>query len=201
LSEGGLAVDDYTDSVTFSNSLPLLWNVHGYLIMKKILLISLFFVAFTTFAYAQMAFVDSKYILNKMPDYQDSVRKINRISAEWQKEIDGKQIILDKMVNDFERDQAMLTDEITKKRTGDIFIHEKEVRDLQRLRFGFEGDLFTKRQEMLKPVEDRVFNAARAVAVRMSYALVLDRSEGITVIYYKSNLDITGEVEKELGMN
>jgi outer membrane protein len=187
--------------VTFSNSLPLLWNIHGYLIMKKILLISLLFAGFTKFAYAQMAFVDSKYILNKMPDYQDSVRKINRISAEWQKEIDGKQIILDKMVNDFDRDQAMLTDEITKKRTGEIFIHEKEVRDLQRLRFGFEGDLFKKRQEMLKPMEDRVFNAARAVATRMSYALVLDRSEGITVIYYKSNLDITGDVEKELGMN
>jgi len=169
--------------------------------MKKILLISLLFTGLTTFAYAQMAFVDTKYILNRMPDYQDSVRKINRVSAEWQKEIDDKQIILDKMVNDFERDEALLTDEITKKKTADIFIHEKEVRDLQRLRFGFEGDLFKKRQEMLKPIEDRVFNAARVVAIRMSYALVLDRSEGITVMYYKSNLDITGEVEKELGMN
>ena len=118
-----------------------------------------------------MAFVDTKYILNRMPDYQDSVKKINRISAEWQKEIDDKQIILDKMVNDFERDQAMLTDELTKKRTADIFIHEKEVRDLQRLRFGFEGDLFKIRQEMLKPMEERVYSAARTVAIRMSYKL------------------------------
>jgi outer membrane protein len=169
--------------------------------MKKTLLISVLSIGFTAFAYAQMAFVDTKYILNRMPDYQDSVRKINRITAEWQKEIDDKQIILDKMVTDFERDQALLTDELTKKRTADIFIHEKEVRDLQRLRFGFEGDLFKKKQEMLKPMEDQVFNAARAVAIRMSYTLVLDRSEGITVMYYKSNLDITGEVEKELGKN
>jgi outer membrane protein len=169
--------------------------------MKKILLTSLLFTGFTAFVHAQMAFVDTKYIMNRMPDYQDSVRKINRISAEWQKEIDDKQIILDKMVIDFERDEALLTDELTKKRTGDIFIHEKEVRDLQRLRFGFEGDLFKKRQEMLRPIEDRVFNAARAVGIRMSYTLVLDRSEGITVMYYKSSLDITGEVEKELGMN
>ncbi|HEY4967594.1 MAG TPA: OmpH family outer membrane protein, partial [Puia sp.] len=155
---------------------------------------------FTVFAHGQMAFVDTKYILNRMPDYQDSVKKINRISAEWQKEIDDKQIILDKMVNDFERDQALLTDELTKKRTADIFIHEKEVRDLQRLRFGFEGDQFKLRQEMLKPMEDRVYGAARTVAIRMSYSIVLDRSEGITVMFYKSGLDITDQVEKELGI-
>ena len=167
--------------------------------MKKILLISLLLTGFGVFARAQMAFVDTKYILNRMPDYQDSVKKINRISADWQKEIDDKQIVLDKMVNDFERDQALLTDELSKKRTADIFIHEKEVRDLQRMRFGFEGDLFKMRQDMLKSMEDRVYSAARTVAVKMSYTLVLDRSEGLTVMFYKSNLDITGEVEKELG--
>jgi len=168
--------------------------------MKKTFLISLILSGFTVFAHGQMAFVDTKYILNRMPDYQDSVKKINRISAEWQKEIDDKQIILDKMVNDFERDQALLTDELTKKRTADIFIHEKEVRDLQRLRFGFEGDQFKLRQEMLKPMEDRVYGAARTVAIRMSYSIVLDRSEGITVMFYKSGLDITDQVEKELGI-
>jgi outer membrane protein len=164
------------------------------------LFLFLFFGHFIGIADAQMAFVDTKYILNRMPDYQDSVRKINRISSEWQKEIDGKQIVLDKMVNDFERDQAMLTDEITKKRTDDIFIREKEVREMQRLRFGFEGDQFKLRQEMLKPMEDRVNSAARVVAIRMSYLIVLDKSEGITVMFYKPALDITDEVEKELGI-
>ena len=168
--------------------------------MKKTFLAIVYLFAFISFAHGQMAFVDTKYILNRMPDYQDSVKKINRISAEWQKEIDDKQIILDRMVNDFERDQALLTDEITKKRTADLFIHEKEVRDLQRLRFGFEGDQFKLRQEMLKPMEDRVNDAARAVAIRMSYKIVLDRSEGITVMFYKPGLDITDEVKKELGV-
>jgi outer membrane protein len=167
--------------------------------MKNTFLLFLCF-TFINIADAQMAFIDSKYILNRMPDYQDSVRKINQISAEWQKEIDNKQIVLDKMVNDFERDQAMLTDEITKQRTNDIFIHEKEVRALQRLRFGFEGDQFKLRQEMLKPMEDRVTSATRVVAIRMSYAIVLDKSEGITVMFYKPALDITNEVEKELGL-
>ena len=160
--------------------------------MKKTFLAIVYLFAFISFAHGQMAFVDTKYILNRMPDYQDSVKKINRISAEWQKEIDDKQIILDRMVNDFERDQALLTDEITKKRTADLFIHEKEVRDLQRLRFGFEGDQFKLRQEMLKPMEDRVNDAARAVAIRMSYKIVLDRSEGITVMFYKSRAGYYG---------
>jgi outer membrane protein len=168
--------------------------------MKNCFLIFLFLTGFAIYTNAQMAFVDTKYILNRMPDYQDSIKKINRISAEWQKEIDDKQIVLDRMVNDFERDQAMLTDELSRKRSDDIFIHEKEIRELQRLRFGFEGDLFKMRQEMLKPMEDRVYSAAKSAAIRLSYALVLDRSEGITVMFYKANLDITGEVEKELGM-
>ncbi|MEJ0080590.1 MAG: OmpH family outer membrane protein [Puia sp.] len=168
--------------------------------MKKIFLIFLFLTEYCVFAHAQMAFVDTKYILNRMPDYQDSVKKINRISAEWQKEIDDKQVVLDKMINDFERDEALLTDELTKTRSTDIFIHEKEVRDMQRLRFGFEGDLFKMKKDMLKPMEERVNDAAKAIAIRMSYTLVLDRSEGITVMFYKSNLDITWDVEKELGM-
>jgi outer membrane protein len=173
---------------------------NSLLIMKNSFLIFLFLIGFTVCTNAQMAFVDTKYILNKMPDYQDSIKKINRISAEWQKEIDDKQIILDRMVNDFERDQPLLTDELSKKRADDIFFHEKEVRDLQRLRFGFEGDLFKIRQEMLKPMEDRVYSAAKSAAIRLSYTLLLDRSEGITVMFYKPNLDITWEVEKELGL-
>jgi outer membrane protein len=168
-------------------------------IMKTFYLLSFFLILFSVGGYAQMAFVNTKYILNRMPDYQDSVKKINRISAEWQKEIDDKQIVLDRMLNDFERDQPLLTDELSKKRTDDIFIHQKEVRDLQRQRFGFEGDLFKIRQEMLKPMEDRVYSAAKSTAIKLSYALVLDRSEGITVMFYKPSLDITGDVEKELG--
>jgi outer membrane protein len=167
--------------------------------MKTFYLLSFFLILFRVGGYAQMAFVNTKYILNRMPDYQDSVKKINRISAEWQKEIDDKQIVLDRMLNDFERDQPLLTDELSKKRTDDIFIHQKEVRDLQRQRFGFEGDLFKIRQEMLKPMEDRVYSAAKSTAIKLSYALVLDRSEGITVMFYKPSLDITGDVEKELG--
>jgi outer membrane protein len=168
--------------------------------MKKILLFILPLFAFALHSRAQIAFVDTRFILNKMPDYPDSIAKLNNLSALWQKEIDDKQAILDRMYKDFEKDEAMLTDEVKKKRSDQIFNHEKELRDLQRSRFGFEGDLFKKKQELVKPIEDRVNIAIKSTATRLSYTIVIDKSEGNTVMFSKPTLDITEEVEKELGI-
>jgi len=168
--------------------------------MKKIRLIILSLFGFVAASHAQMAFVDSKFILKKMPDYADSLAKLNQLGVIWQKEIDDKQAVLDRMYRDFDRDEAMLSDSVKKFRTDDIFYHEKEVRDLQRIRFGFEGDLFKKKQELIKPLEDKINAAIKAVATKQAYGIVLDKSEGITVMYSKSTLDITEEVEKELGL-
>jgi outer membrane protein len=151
-------------------------------------------------SYGQIAFVDSKYILNKMPDYRDSVTKINQTSKIWQKEIEDKQAIVEKMTLDYNRDEVMLSDDMKKKRSDDLLHHQKEVRDLQRARFGFEGDLFKMRQELLKPLEDSVKTAIQKTANRLSYATVLDKSEGITVIYANPRLDITNEVLKDMGI-
>jgi len=168
--------------------------------MKKLIFLFLFTIGFASVSHAQIAFVDTKFILNKIPDYQDSIAKLNNMSALWQKEIDDKQAILDRMYKDFEKDEAMLSDELKKKRSDQIFSHEKELRDLQRSRFGYEGDLFKKKQELVKPIEDRVNIAIKSTAYRLSYTIVLDKSEGNTVMFSKSNLDITEEVEKELGI-
>jgi outer membrane protein len=168
--------------------------------MKRIIFFLFCIMALSFVTRAQMAFVNTKYILTKMPDYPDSLAKLNNLTAFWQKEIDDKQAILEKMYKDLEKDEALLTDESKKKRTDQIFYHEKELRDLQRIRFGYEGDLFKKKQELIKPIEDRVNVAVQSTAARLSYKIVLDKSEGNTVMYAKSALDITEEVEKELGI-
>jgi outer membrane protein len=168
--------------------------------MKRIFF---FLFCFTTLSFvskAQMAFVNTKYILTRMPDYPDSLAKLNNLTALWQKEIDDKQAILEKMYKDFEKDEPLLTDDTKKKRTDQIFYHEKELRDLQRARFGFQGDLYKKKQELIKPIEDRVDVAVKSTAARLSYKIVLDKSEGNTVMYSKPTLDITEEVERELGI-
>lgn len=168
--------------------------------MKKIILCALALISFEFASHAQIAFVDTRYILNKMPSYRDSAAKINQLGIIWQKEIDDKQIILDKMINDFERDEVMLSDSIKKNRSDDLYFHQKEVRDLQRMRFGYQGDLFKKKQEMLKPIEDSINNIVKQTAARLNYKIVLDKSQGITVMFANPKLDITDEVLKDLGM-
>ena len=104
------------------------------------------------------------------------------------------------MYKDFEGEEVMLSDDLKKKREDELFNHEKEVRDLQRKRFGFEGDLFKKRQELIKPVQDKVYNAIQKIAVNRMYDFILDKSEGITVIFADPKLDKSDDVLKELGV-
>jgi outer membrane protein len=169
--------------------------------MKKLLFVFALLITICTTAGAQRyAVVDTKYILDKMPDYKAAQKQLDQISAQWQKEIDDKQVILDKMYKDFEGEQVMLTDDLKKKREDELFNREKEVRDLQRKRFGFEGDLFKRRQELIKPVQDKVYNAIQKIAVNRMYDFILDKSEGITVIFADPKLDKSEDVLRELGV-
>lgn len=169
--------------------------------MKKILLFTILAAGLCLGASAQRyAIVDTKYILDKLPDYKLAQKQLDQTSAQWQKEIDDKQGVLDKMYKDYEGEQAMLSEELKKKREDELFNKEKEVRDLQRKRFGFEGDLFKKRQELIKPVQDKVYNAIQKIAVNRMYDFILDKSEGITVIFADPKLDKSDDVLKLLGV-
>lgn len=169
--------------------------------MKRIFFTVCFFALTAIAVQAQRyAIVDTKYILDKMPEYKEAQAKLDQFSEQWQKEIDMKQAALDKMYKDYEAEQVMLSEDLRKKREDEIFIKEKEVRDLQRKRFGFEGDLFKKRQELVKPVQDKVYTAIQKIAVARMYDFILDKSEGITVIFADPKLDKSEEVLKELGV-
>lgn len=169
--------------------------------MKKILLVICSIVVFTIGAIAQRyAIVDTKYILDKMPDYKEAQKKLDEFSVQWQKEIDTKQSELDRMYKNFEAEQVLLSDELKKKREDELFVREKELRDLQRQRFGFEGDLFKRRQDLVKPIQDKVYNAIQKIAVNRQYDFILDKSEGITIIFADPKLDRSEDVLRELGV-
>ena len=146
------------------------------------------------------AVIDSKFILEKLPDYKDAQSKLDQFSVMWQQEIDQKQAALDKMVKDYEAEQVMLTDALKKKREDELYNKEKELRDLQKKRFGFEGDLFKKRMELIKPVQDKVYNAIQKLALEKQYDFILDKSEGITVIFADPKLDRSLDVLRNLGV-
>lgn len=170
--------------------------------MKKNLFAAILCIILSLTGYSQQryAIIDTRYILEKIPEYKEAEKKLQAVSEQWQKEIDEKQAQLDKMYKNYEAEQYMLTEELKKKREDEIFYKEKELRDLQKKRFGYEGDLFKERQKLVKPIQDRVYNAIQKIAIARSYDFVLDKSEGITVIFADPKLDKSEDVLKELGL-
>lgn len=169
--------------------------------MKKLMFVFGFVLAAMLTASAQKyAIIDTRYILDKMPEYAAAQKQLDAVAAGWQKDIDTKQSDLDRMYKAYEAEQVMLSDDLKKKRQDQLFLKEKELRELQRQRFGFEGDLFKKRQELVKPVQDKVYNTVQKMATQRGYDFVLDKSEGITVIFADPKLDKSDDVLKELGV-
>ena len=168
--------------------------------MKKTLLVFGFLITALFGAAQKYAVVDTRYILDKMPEYRTAQQQLDVMAATWQKQIDSMQTALDRLYREFDAEQVMLTAELKKRKEDQLFNKEKELRDLQRKRFGFEGDLFRKRQELVKPVQDKVYNAIQKLAASRSYDFVLDKSEGITIIFADPKLDKSEEVLKELGI-
>jgi outer membrane protein len=169
--------------------------------MKKILLLASFMaIGIFGFSQTRYAIIDTRYILDRMPEYKAAQTKLDDIAGSWQKEIDSMQSQLDKMYKDYDAEQVMLSDDLRKKREDQLYNKEKTLRDLQRKRFGFEGDLFKKRQELIKPVQDKLYNAVQRIAVNRGYDFILDKSEGITVIFADPKLDKSEDVLKELGI-
>ena len=170
--------------------------------MKKqiTLLLLLTLVALAPIVAQRYAVVDTRYILGKIREYKTAETKIQQITEQWQKEIDEKQVALDKMYKNFDAEQFMLSEDLKKKREDELFNKEKEVRELQKKRFGYEGDLFKERQKLIKPIQDKVYNAIQKIAIARSYDFVLDKSEGITVIFADPKLDKSDDVLRELGI-
>ena len=170
--------------------------------MKKLLFVALMVLGTAVAVSAQQryAVIDTKYILERIPAYKEADAKLKLVGEQWQKEIDDLQVQLDKMYKNYESEQFMLTDALKKKREDELFEKEKQVRDLQKKRFGYEGDLFKERQRLIKPVQDKVYDAIQKIATSRSYDFVLDKSEGITIIFADPKLDKSDDVLKELGI-
>ena len=169
--------------------------------MKKSFLLIACSLLLAGFVHAQKyAIIDTKYILGKMPDYVDADKKLQQISDQWQKEIDNVQAQLNEMYKNYDAEQYMLSDDLKKKREDELFNKEKELRDLQKRRFGYQGDLFKEREKLVKPIQDRVYNAVQKMAVAHGYDLVLDKSEGITIIFADPKLDRSDDILRELGV-
>jgi outer membrane protein len=148
---------------------------------------------------AKFGYVDTDYIMGEIPEYKAAQSELDKTSVQWQKEIDTKYAEIDKLYKAYQADAILLTDEMKKKRENEIVNKEKEVKDLQKQRFGVDGELFKKRQELVKPIQDKVYNAIKSVAERRGLGFVMDKAGQVSLLYANSKYDLSDEVLVFLG--
>ncbi|MBK9422163.1 MAG: OmpH family outer membrane protein [Flavobacteriales bacterium] len=148
----------------------------------------------------RIAFVDTKYILSQMPEYAAAQQELDRNSKDWQKEIDDRWAQIQRLKDAFNAEAILLTEEMKKSRQDEIAKKEQEARDLQQKRFGVGGDLFKKRQELVQPIQDRIFDAVKEVA-GTSYVAIFDiGGAGNNVLYASEKYDKSDSVLRKLGI-
>lgn len=166
--------------------------------MKKLLFV-LFVLCAPTVMAQRYAYVDSKYILENMPEYKEAQIELDAMSKRWQETVEAKMTELDRMKRSFEAEKILLTDELKAKREQEIKDKEQEIRDYQREKFGVNGELFKKRQEFIKPLQDEIYNAIKELAEERSYALVFDKASGLNILYSNPKYDKSDAILKKLG--
>lgn len=147
----------------------------------------------------KIAYVDTEYILGQIPEYKSAKSELDKVSIQWQKEIEAKYAEIDKMYKSYQAEQILLTEDMKKKREGDIVAKEKEAKDIQKQHFGVDGELFKKRQELVKPIQDKVYNAVKVVAEKGGYSIIFDKSSDMTMLYTSAKLDKSDDVLIQLG--
>lgn len=168
--------------------------------MKKIIIIALLFVLSGYGAFAQrFAYVDSEYILKHIPEYNSSQKQLDALSAQWQKEVDAKFAAIEGLFKAYQADQVLLTEEMKKSRENEIIEREKEAKEFQRVKFGFEGELFQVRTKLIKPIQERVSKAIQAVADAQQLDMIFDKNSEITLLYASPRLDKSNDVITRLG--
>ena len=167
--------------------------------MKKILL--LLAISFLTLSIQaqKFAYVDTDYILNKIPDFKQAEDKLDEISSDWQKEIENKYADVEQMYRAYQQEQVLLTDDMKEKREEAIFKKETEISNLKNKYFGIEGNLYLKRQELIQPILDKISDATQQLAANNKYAIVFDSSSDIIMLYKNNNYDKSDKVLDLMG--
>jgi outer membrane protein len=168
--------------------------------MKK-LIISLCLlagIAFTGNA-QKFAMVDMEYIMKNIPSYETANDQLNQISKRWQSEVDAQMQDVQKMYKNYQTELVFLSDDMKTKREEEIVKKEKEVQELKRKYFGPEGELFKKRQSLMKPIQDEVYTAVQGICKEKDMDLVFDKSSAMSVIFTSPKLDISDLVLQKLG--
>lgn len=168
--------------------------------MKKLVVILVLSVVGSSAAMAQrFAYVDTEYILKHIPEYLAAQKQLDALSVQWQEEVDARFADIETLYKKYQEDQVLLSEEMRRKREDEIVLKEREAREFQRQKFGFEGDLFQERVKLVEPIQERVAQAIQTIATDQSLDIVLDKGSEVTFLYANPRLDRSDDVITRLG--
>jgi len=168
--------------------------------MKKLGLIIVLSVLVTAMAVAQKyAFVDSEYIRKNIPAFTTAQEQLDKLSKQWEKEVADGYAIVEQMYKSYQSEAVLLSQDMKAKREEAIISKEKEMKALQNKYFGMEGDLFKKREELVKPIQDEILKAIKEIAVEGSYAVIFDTAAGGNILFANPKFDLSDQVLEKLG--
>jgi len=168
--------------------------------MKNLLLVLLVVFGTTFVSTAQKyGYIDSDYILNNIPDYKDAKDRLDKLAERWTKEVEERYEVIKQKKENFLREEDLLPAEEKAKRKDELDKLELEAMEMQKLRFGVSGDYFQKRQELIKPIQDKIYDAMQTIASKRNYTFIFDKANQSNLVFADSKFDISNEVLKEMG--
>jgi outer membrane protein len=169
--------------------------------MKKLILIAtVILFSATTVLGQRFAYVDTEYILNKMPEYLEAQKRLDGFADEWRQEVDRRVQEIEQMYKKYQAEQYLMDENTKRRREDEIVKKENDLKTFQQAKFGYEGDLFKKRQELVKPIQDKVYNAIKDLAESKRLDFILDKSSsGAMMLYSNPQFDRSDEILKALG--
>ncbi len=167
--------------------------------MKRVFLFAVALI-FATLTFGQKyAYVDTEYILNNIPVYESAKTQLEDLTKEWKKEIDAKKASIDQMYQNYQSERILLTEELRAKREDEIMKKEQELKQLQQKYFGESGMLYKKREELIKPIQDDIYNAIKEIATEGNFAVIFDTANNLNMLYTDPRHDKSDEVLRKLG--
>jgi outer membrane protein len=165
------------------------------------LLLALMWIAAPSVSAQRIAYIDMDKILNSMPEYQQAQQELDRVAQDWRQDIAQKYDVIKGMYNKYQADQVLLSEDMRKQREEEIMAREQEVRELQKQRFGPEGDLFKRRKQLVEPIQDKVYSAIESYANEKGYDFIFDRASPASgIIFSTSRYDKTEDILEALGV-
>jgi outer membrane protein len=168
--------------------------------MKKIVVFTVVLLLATAASFAQKyAFVDTEYIRKNIPAFNTAQEQLDKLSKQWEKEVADGYAVVEQMYKSYQNESVLLSADMKTKREEAIIAKEKEMKDLQNKYFGMQGELFKKREELVKPIQDEILKAIKEIAVEGSYAVIFDSAAGGNILFANPKYDISDQVLQKLG--